>query len=568
MPNSLDIKTLLSLLRPHRRSILAGYLVALLALALSIPTPLFVPLLVDEVILGQKGWLTNLLSPLYADAPILFYVGMVLLIVTFLRLAYLGLHIWQYKIFTHLSKEVTLKLREKVLEKLQRSSIFEFERLGGGNISSRLINDLETIDSFIAITSGRFLLALLSLLGIGVVLLFIHVWLGLFILLLNPLVVLASRRIGQRVGLIKKEENRAIESFQAQIEEVFLLLAPIRVNNLSERFFGKIKEEAHRVRQVGEEYAWKSEAAARFSGTVFLVGYEIFRAASILMVAYSDLSIGLMLAVFGYLWFMMTPIQELISTQYAYYNAKASLGRINELLELPEESTHLETKASLPPLPLHLEVKNLSFAFPDSPPLFEGLSMEIKPKEKVALIGASGSGKSTLAHLLVGLCSPLKGEILYNGKNTQELGFESIRERVFLLLQEPRLFNDTLHFNLTLGKERPQEEIQKAIEIAQLAPFIASLKEGLETPLGRLGARLSGGQRQRVMIARMILAKPQFVIFDESTSALDLETEERLHDLLLEHLRDTTALIIAHRPTTIKKADRIYQLKEGSLREF
>lgn len=567
MPHPLDMKSLILLLRPYRRELLQGYLIALFALLLSVPTPLFVPMLIDEVLLHKPGFLTRTLSPFYENAPLLFYVGVVLAVVTFLRLGYLALGIWQYKIFTHLSKEITLKLRARILEKLERSAIFEFERLGGAHISARLLHDLEVLDDFIALSSGRFLLALLSLLGIGLVLLFIHVWLGLFILLLNPLVVLASRRIAQKVGRLKREENRAKEAFQVELEELFSMIIPLRVHNLSARFFEYAKERALLLKEASDEYAWKSEAAGRFSRTIFLLGYELFRVVSILMVAYSDLSIGLMLAVFGYLWYMMTPIQELISAQYAYHNAKAALERLNELLALPEESP-LATPRARESAPLSLQVKNLSFAFPNMPPLFEGVNMEIRAGEKVALIGASGSGKSTLAGLIVGLYQPLGGEILYNGKTQGELGLEAIRERVMLLLQEPRLFNETLRFNLTLGKEFEESALYEALRIAQLEPWLKSLPEGLETPLGRFGVRLSGGQRQRVMLARLILAKPDLIIFDESTSALDLETEERVYELLLSHLQGTSMLFIAHRPSTIRRAERIYQMSEGRVEEF
>jgi ATP-binding cassette subfamily C protein len=191
--------------------------------------------------------------------------------------------------------------------------------------------------------------------------------------------------------------------------------------------------------------------------------------------------------------------------------------------------------------------------------------MEIKAGGNIAIVGASGSGKTTFANILNGFYPLEEGEILYGGIANHMLQLSTIRENIYLILQHPKLFNDTMRFNLTFGNEHSEAEIAKAIEIAQLTDVIAGLEKGLETPVGKDGIKLSGGQRQRVAIARMVLADPKVVIFDESTSALDVHTEARLFEALHGFLETKTVITIAHRLSTIKSAEYIFVLEEGRL---
>ena len=169
---------------------------------------------------------------------------------------------------------------------------------------------------------------------------------------------------------------------------------------------------------------------------------------------------------------------------------------------------------------------------------------------------------------MVGFYPVEKGEIYYDDINVKEIGLDVVREHVYLVLQNPQLLNATIRENLTFGKKVSEDEIYKALKIAQLYDFIKELKNGLDTQIGRDGIKLSGGQRQRLSIARMIIAKPNVVILDESTSALDVYTEESLFEALLsEFLKERTTIIIAHRLTTIRQADYIYVLDKGKIIE-
>jgi len=275
-----------------------------------------------------------------------------------------------------------------------------------------------------------------------------------------------------------------------------------------------------------------------------------------------------MLAVFGYLWFMMTPVQELVNMQYSWFAANAALGRINALLGMRDEPQHAAQRdpfAGQPTVGVALE--NVGFAYEEGETVLDDVSLSIAPGEKVALVGASGGGKSTLVQALLGLYPVKAGRILYGGVPVSEIGWEGVREHVGVVLQHPVLFNDSVRANLTLGREADDATLWQALAIAQLQDTIAGLPHGLDTVVGRQGVRLSGGQRQRLAIARMIVAQPSIVILDEATSALDTDTERHLHEAMHAFLAGRTTLIIAHRLSAVKQADRILVFENGRVVE-
>ena len=341
----------------------------------------------------------------------------------------------------------------------------------------------------------------------------------------------------------------------------------IRASNREKHYCQQLIESARSVKDFSTAFAWKSDAATRLSFLVFLFGFDIFRASAMLMVFYSDLSIGQMLAVFGYLWFMMAPVQEILSIQYAFYAAKAALIRINRLNALKQEPhyPHLENPF-LNKKTVSLRVENLHFSYSEEK-ILDGIQLKIKAGEKVALVGASGGGKSTLIQTLIGLYPPDHGQIYFDEVPIDRIGLEVVRENVVTVLQHPVLFNDTIRANLTLGKPATDAVLWNALAIAQLKDVVQDLTQGLDTIIGRLGMRLSGGQRQRMAIARMIVADPKVVILDEATSALDSETEHKLHQALAKFLTGRTTIIIAHRLSAVKQADHVYVFEQGKICE-
>jgi ATP-binding cassette, subfamily C, bacterial len=554
----------------HRRELVLANLIAVLGALVSVPVPLLIPLLVDEVLLHRPGRAVALMDRLFPSAwhgPLL-YIGAILLLTLLLRLLSLVLGVWQTRQFTRISKDVIFRMRRDLLLRLERVSMAEYETLGSGTVASHLVTDLDAVDQFLGSAVSKLLVAVLSILGTAVVLLWVHWRLALFILLLNPLVIYVTTRLGHRVKSLKALENQAYQRFQEGLAETLEAIRQIRASNRERHYVRRVIESADHIRSHSTAFTWKSDAANRLSFMVFLYGFDLFRALSMLMVLYSGLSIGEMLAVFAYLWFMMGPVQEVLGIQYAWHGARAALGRINRLIEIrlePQYPHHRNPFAGR--RTVAVEVQDLAFAYGSGPLVLDGLSLAIPAGQKVALVGASGGGKTTLVQVLLGLYPPLQGRVLYDGVPVTEIGMDRVRDHVATVLQHPALLNDTVRMNLSLGRPTAEGDLWTALEIAQLADTVTALPRGLDTLVGHAGVRLSGGERQRLAVARMALTDPKVVILDEATSALDTATEGRLHRALQGFLQGRTTLIVAHRLSAVRQADRVLVLEDGRLVE-
>ncbi len=559
---------LITQVKKHKSKLILANLIAIVATLISVPIPLLMPLMVDEVLLDKPA---SGLSAMNAVLPEAWhtptgYIFFTLFLVVLMRAASQALNIVQSRQFTLVSKTITFEMRSKMIDKLGRISIRQYETKGSGGINAHLITDIETIDQFVGSTLAKFVISFLTVSGTAIVLLWLDWRLGLFILLVNPIVIYFSRKLGSMVKHLKRKENHSFEIFQNRLVETLDGIYQLRAANKEREFLQQLKESANQVRVDADKYAWQSEAAGRVSFLLFLIGFELFRAVAMLMVMFSDLTIGQIFAVFGYLWFMLSPVQELLGIQFSWYSAKAALKRINDLLELEEEDRPVskvnpfnETRE------VDVKIEHLDFSYNNENKVLDDLSLHIPAGKKVALVGASGGGKSTLIQLLIGVYRQNAGSIRFNDELTEDIGFEAIRDKIAVVLQQPILFNDTLRHNLTLGGHFDEMSLWRALEVAQLQDVISQLNHGLDTQIGRNGIRLSGGQRQRLAIARMVLSNPQFVILDEATSALDTATEAALHKALTEFLRGRTTLIVAHRLSAVKQADLIYVLEDGKV---
>lgn len=565
-----DWEYIFSVIKKHKKQLLLANLIAIIATIASIPVPLLMPLLVDEVLLDSPGVVVqtiNGFTPLSWHGPLL-YILIILILTLFLRITSLVLSVFQTRQFTIISKDLIFQMRRSLLLKLNRVSMTEYETLGSGTVTSYFVTDLSTVDEFIGTTVSKLLIAVLTIIGVAIILLIMHWQIALLILFANPIVIYFTKILGSRVKELKKKENSAFSIFQQSLTETLDSIHQIRASNREKHYFKRVIEHAQSVREHGINFEWKSDAANRLSFVVFLFGFDIFRAVSMLMVVFSGLSIGQMFAVFGYLWFMMGPVQEVLNIQYAFYNANAALSRINNLLTLQLEPNYPHTvNPFINKKTVAINIADLRFAYGDNPDVLNGIELEIKEGEKVALVGASGGGKSTLVQVLIGLYPAKSGNVFYDGMPVTNIGLDIVREHVATVLQNPALFNDSVRTNLTLGRDIKDDELWCALEIAQLKDTVEQLPDKLNAIVGRQGIRLSGGQRQRLAIARMILSKPSVVILDEATSALDAETEYHLHTALSDFLDNKTTIIVAHRLSAIKQANRVYVFESGKIGE-
>jgi ATP-binding cassette subfamily C protein len=564
-----DWNYILKLALSHQKKLITANFIAILAVIASVPVPLLMPMLVDEVLLNHPGATIRIVDQLFPESwhgPVL-YISAVLFLTLFLRLTATAFNVLQSRQFSAIAKEITFQIRARLLNQLKRISMAEYETVGSGTVASHFVTDLETVDLFIGSTISRFLVATLTIIGTATILLWMHWQIALFILFFNPLVIYFTTVLGKRVKTLKKNENSAFELFQQALTETLDAIHQIRASNREKHYIGRLLEQARAIKKHSALFSWKSDVANRLSFMVFLFGFDIFRAIAMLMVVFSDLSVGQMFAVFGYLWFMMAPVQEILAIQYSYFSAKAALTRVNHLMTLEQEPLYpTEKNPFIDHKTVGIQVDNIHFSYGDDQEVLRGITLDIKAGEKVAFVGASGGGKSTLVQLLIGLYPANQGSISYGDVAITRIGLETVREHVATVLQTPILFNGSIRDNLTMGRNATDAALWNALTTAQLKETVEAQPKGLDTTIGRQGIRLSGGQRQRLAIARMLLTDPKVVILDEATSALDSETEYNLHQALNQFLKGRTTLIIAHRLSAVKQAGRIYVFEDGLIK--
>lgn len=559
-----------SIFRAHKRELIIAHVVAIFAALLSVPLPLLMPLLVDEVLIGEPGKLVAAIDSILPAAwqTDVAYIGFVLVLTIALRIGSALLQVVQTRQFTLIAKDLIFRMRARLIDRLNRVSMAEYESLGGTTVASHMVVDLNTVDEFTGVTVSRLLISVLMLIGAAGILLWMHWQLGLFVLVLNPFAVYFTIAISKQVKRLKRKENAAFQAFQEALTETLEAIHQIRAANREQYYLGEVKTLARRIRTHSAAYAWRSDAASRFSFVVFLIGIDVFRAVAMLMVLFSGLTLGEMIAVFGYLWYMLGPIEAILNLQYGLQAASGALERINTIVRLDDEPDYPHVKNPFIGRKTNaLSLHGIAFRYGEGPLIFDDLSLAIAAGEKVAVVGASGGGKSTLVQIILGLYPPLAGDLRFDGVSVREIGMDVVREHVGTVLQHPALFNDTVRANVALGREVDEEEILAALRIAVIDDLVAGWPAGLDTVIGRDGIRLSGGQRQRLAIARMVLAEPNVVILDEATSALDAATEAQVYRSLNEHFADRTMLIIAHRLSAVRQADRVLVFDEGRVVE-
>jgi len=553
----------------YKKELLLANVVAVLAVLMSLPIPLLVPYLIDEILLKKPAIMIASINSFFSPPhEPYFYVLVILTLSILLRGLFFGFNVLQNWYFTKISKNVTFKIQQDLLQHISKTSLAEYENFGSGKVTSLLVVDVATIDNFLGVSVSRFIISIMTVIGIGSMLLWLNWELGLFILSVTPVIAYITKKIARRVGELKKKENKKIAEFQEDLGENLDLFWQVKASNQEKVFVKNLDDKAAQMKETAIDFKFKNEAAMLFSFFLFLAAFELFRSAGVLSVEYSDLTIGMMLAIFGYLWVIMNPLQEIISIQYAYHNAKAALDRINTVFSMKKEPVYPHKENPFKDAMTNsIAFKNVNFTYDEGKYSLSDINIKAQKGEKIAIVGETGSGKTTLAQLLVGFYQPQKGEILFDGVNYKEIGLDVIRENVFLVLQSPMLFNNSIRYNLTFGKEVDEAHLHRAIEVAQLKSFIEGLNNKIDTIVGKNGVKLSGGQRQRLSIARMLIANPNVVILDESTSSLDVNTEEVLFSELSSFLKERTTIIIAHRLSTITQADYIYVLDNGRIIE-
>ncbi|MCB1056700.1 MAG: ABC transporter ATP-binding protein [Acidobacteria bacterium] len=466
-------------------------------------------------------------------------------------------------------QRTAFNIRVKLLRHLQRLSAKHFDNRSVGDTLHRIQQDVDQIEQLAGELVGS-IIWFVVVTSLTLVVMFYLSWqLTLLSLPLIPVLLLIRRYGYPRLKSASDEVQRAsgrtsgfLHEHLSGLVQIHLLGAELR----ELRRFTSVVRELIRLQVsrrsveliVGLLSMMVSVTAIALA--LGLGGYQVLR---------GTLTVGGLVAFYTYLNRIFDPIRDMVDMYSRLQRANASIRRVMGLLEETPEVVERPGARRLPATTRgRVVVRDLHFGYKEEREVLAGVSLALEPGEKVALVGSSGSGKTTLAKLLVRLYDPASGEVSIDGERLVDLELHSLRAAVALVPQDPVLFDVTLRENLLYGHPKAsEEEIRRALELAQLTDMVAGLESGLDEPLGPRGGKLSGGQRQRLALARAILAEPRVLILDEATSALDGPTERALLEALDGFVADRTTLLIAHRISAVRWADRIVVMADGQVVE-
>ncbi|MFZ3590579.1 ABC transporter ATP-binding protein [Bacillus sp. DJP31] len=546
------LKTTLAHFKPYWKKLLLALVFSLIGGAFTIVPSLLVGKLVDEVISGRE--MTFLM----------WVVGGVLV-------AYLGKSLFetlQEYVQVKIGLDVITDMQIRAFRKLHRTPMSFFTTTPRGDMLYRLTHDVESIQNLNNTVVPRILQQVIGAIAAFTAVFVLYWPAAIVMFVVFAIYILPSFKLGnimRKMSAVQRDMSADMyQHLQESIESMRLV-----------RTFQTQKQEVET--QQRKQLAWKT-----FSIRAAVIGKVNWRLGNLFNIAApgvvmliggyaiwdsGELTMGALVACLSFIPIMFLPIRSLAENALTIQQAIPALHRIYEYFDLPEE--HEENLPTIGHVEGKIEVENIWFTYPSSDKqILKGVSLSLLPGSHIGIVGTSGGGKSTLIQILLGLYEPTDGSVLIDGKDLFSYNRNSFRQQVGVVSQETFLLNSTLRNNLLYGKkDATMEELERAVEAAGLKELIESMEEKYETVVGERGLKLSGGQRQRVALARAILRQPPVLIFDEATSSLDGETEEKVQASLEQLIPGRTTITIAHRLVTVRNADTIILLDQGMVAE-
>ncbi|HLP76269.1 MAG TPA: ABC transporter ATP-binding protein [Candidatus Paceibacterota bacterium] len=476
-------------------------------------------------------------------------------------------HTWFVRVMSQLLRQMQFNLRSALVERLQQLSIGFYEEKQTGALQTKILRDVDAVDGLCRHLMHTGLNGLLVIVYVSVIALCKQPLLALYFLLTVPagiaLLKLFDRRFREQYQALRIET----EQMSARISEMLQMLPVTRAHGLEDEEARDVRSIFHRLRKRGLKVDTLTEffaASSWFTFNLFQLACLVFSA---WLVIQKKITVGDAVMYHTYFGMLIGAVQQLLSVFPALAQGADAIRSIGEVLEAPE----IEQQENKPPAPQPIKGEiafdGVSYSYPKGREVaLRNVSLRIAAGETVAFVGESGAGKSTFISLAIGLRQPSAGRVLLDGIDLREMNLRSYRRQIGVVPQTTILFNGTLRENVAFGLERiSDEELWQVLADANLAEFVRKLPLGLETPLGESGTRLSGGQKQRLAIARALARDPRVILLDEATSALDAESERLVQEALVRLTKDRTTLIVAHRFSTIRHADRIVVMNRGEI---
>jgi len=561
--------------RPYRR-LLAIYLAAILAAALlALAPPLVVRAIIDTAIPRQDRGLITVL----AVVAVLAAVGDA------------GLNVVQRWCSAYVGEGLIYDLRTELFRKVQRMPIAFFTRTPTGAITSRLSTDVVGAQTAVTSTLGSVVSNVVGLATALVAMLVLEWRLTLLALIVLPLFVVPARRVGRRLQQISRQQMQHSASMNTQMTERFNVSGALLVKLFGdgEREVSSFQTHAAGVRDTGVRSALYGRVFFVALGLVGAVGAAAIYGIGAHLVVSDNISTGTLVALAALVTRIYGPLTSLTNARVDLMTSMVSFERVFEVLDAPEPIVERPGAVDLPtpsarrpagrvtfdavrfryPPAAETAIESLEQRAPETDPdhdVLVDVSIDIAAGETLAIVGASGAGKTTMVSLIPRLYDVTQGAVRVDGHDVRDLTLTSLRNAIGVVSQDPHLFHVSIGDNLRYAKpDATNDEIVAAATLARIHDTIAALADGYDTIVGERGYRLSGGEKQRIAIARLLLKDPSVMILDEATSHLDNDNENHVQAALDTALRGRTAIIIAHRLTTIRNADRIAVLDGGRI---
>ncbi|MFI1741037.1 ABC transporter ATP-binding protein [Streptomyces sioyaensis] len=559
--------------RPHRRRLLWFLVLSTVTAMLAVATPLLAGRVVDAIVNGDPSGVVVGLSGLIAVISV----------------AEAGLGLLTRWLSASIGEGLILDLRTTVYDHVQRMPIAFFTRTRTGALVSRLNNDVIGAQRAFSDTLSGVVSNIVTLLLTLVVMLGLSWQITLIALVLLPVFVLPARRVGRRLADLRREGADHNAAMGTQMTERFS--APgatlVKLMGRPARESAEFATRARRVRDIGVRSAMVQTYFVTALTLVSALALAVVYGLGGFLALHGRLEPGAIVSLALLLTRLYAPLTALSGAHIEVMSALVSFERVFEVLDLKPLITEKPDARAVPDGPVSVEFDAVRFGYPSADKVslasleevavldtrggeevLHGISFRAEPGQMIALVGSSGAGKSTVAQLLPRLYDADAGAVRLSGVDVRDLTAASLRDVLGMVTQDGHLFHDSIRENLLLAKpEATEAELWDALRRARLEELIAGLPDGLDTVVGERGYRLSGGERQRLTIARLLLAHPRVVILDEATAHLDNTSEAAVQEALTEALDGRTALVIAHRLSTVRAADVILVVEDGRIVE-
>jgi ABC-type multidrug transport system fused ATPase/permease subunit len=497
----------------------------------------------------------------------LFWVCVIIIVVFLLKNLFLYLASLK---MANLHCSVLRDVRQKLFEKVLRLPLSYFTNERKGDLITRFTNDVQEIQigaMSLVEAATRDPIAIIANLSL---MLFISPSLTGFVLVILPLTGLIIGRIGKNLRKRSEQAQNQLGFLLSIVEEALSGLRIIKGFGASEAQTNRYSEQNQLQYKLLRKILKRRNLASPLTEflSICVVALTLYVGGRMVLSGNSSLSAEqfiLFVVIFSQI---LPPAKGLISAYYQLQKGAASLQRIQAVIKAPEPIVEQQKGIVLPAFTREISFNNVSFSYGSNQPAVKNINFTLKKGQTIAIVGESGAGKTTIIDLLMRFYDVTEGQILIDGIDLRELSLPEWRQLTGMVSQEPVLFNDTVHFNISLGNSKAtRSEVIEAAKIAHAHEFIKQLPNNYDTTIGERGGKLSGGEKQRLTIARALLRNPSILLLDEATSALDAQNERLIQAALQNLLNDRTALVIAHRLATVQHAHLILVMEHGQIIE-